>query len=571
MKTVALIAVSKSRGQLGHPRSLDDRLGPCSVLEHTLRRVASIRDVQEVVLVAEDASSLDAPEAINGKPVLRHDAPHLGDAARARRRRVRRAWSTNAWRGGFRGATVWDELDPLQPLADAAESRGSDAALLLAADWCAVDPDLCAALIDRHAETPDAMPLCFSQAPPGLSGLVVASRLLRDLAQADRGFCEILAYNPKRPAVDPISQEFNVAVPAAVRATARRFIYDTPEAIARLRSLHDRLGDEAFVDADAGSLTDHARQIEVDAPQARFTHLPPVLEIELTPRRRACGPVTPQASIDPARNDFALHHFDRLAEDLAGRAVTLGGIGEPLLHPRWPEAIARCRQAGAAAVALQTDLLTDGDQTPDQLAGHILDADPDAVFVRLNAESAETYRQAMGVDRFAFVVEALQAVFAGRAERARTQGLSHACPLIVPTLTKTYDTTPEMEHFFERWWQLADHAVIHRFPQGGRGGRALAADQNPVPMDPPWREPDPWQFKHRLTVLSDGLVCLCHEDWLGRGAIGSLDEDRLHEVWRSFPDFDLPDDWRHDDSPFCPRCFGFASLHAAPSRAAVSV
>ncbi|MEM1445565.1 MAG: SPASM domain-containing protein [Planctomycetota bacterium] len=469
----------------------------------------------------------------------------------------------NAWRGGFRGATVWDELGPITTFAKTSRSVGTEAALLVGADWCVVDSTLCDRLLQTHHETPDAMPLCFSQAPPGLSGLVVSTKLLEDLAQANRCFADVLAYNPARPAVDPISQEFNVAIPAEVRATARRFIYDTPEAMARLRSLVETRGEKEFCAADAETITTVSRQLEQANAEARLQHLPPICDVELTTRRVADGPITPQHYVDLDRKPMPLNHIERLADSLAGHAVTLGGIGEPLLHPDWPKAICIFREANAAAVALQTDLLVDDDRQPAEVAEAILDAEPDVVFVRLNAETAEVYAEAMGVDRFSFALATLQALFTGRAERAKREGATQALPLLVPTLTKTQTTVSSMEHFFERWWQLADHVVIHRAPQGGRGSYALAEDHNPVPMDPPWRVPDPLQYKHRLTVLSDGRVSLCHEDWLGRGTIGDLADGSLAELWHRFPQRAIDPDWRHDNSPWCPRCFGFAALHDA--------
>jgi hypothetical protein len=566
-KLVALVLVRPDAGQLGHPRKLDHLLADDTVLHHTLRRVSAIPGIDEVHCVGHDGDDTTWAASIRQAfpdivvPTDPDDADgSTSDGGGARRRRVRRAWSTAAWRGGFRGATVWDELTPLGVLLRAAERAEADAVLLVGGDWCVIDPNLCEALLQKHREAPEAMPLCFSQAPPGLSGLVVSTTLLRNVAASSIGFAELLAYNPRRPVLDPISQDFCLPVPPEVRGTARRFIFDTPDARRRLNRIADDLGNAAFADADATTITAacraHALPSLREGPGGGESgEWPPILEIELTPQRIARGPVTPQhdATFDRAPLDLAL--LRNIGENLAGRAVTLGGIGEPLLHPRWAEAVTICRDAGAAAVALQTDLLTENENEPEALAEAIVAADPDAVFVRLNAETAATYAEAMGVDRFAEVLGTLQALFRGRAARIDGEAMF---PLIVPALTKTVTTTPEMDVFFERWWQLADHVVLHRFPQGGRGPRALAPDRNPVPMDPPWRTPDPGQRKHRLTVLSDGRVTLCHEDWHGRAALGDLHEQTLDHIWRTgFERLSLEAS-RHDDSPFCPRCFGYA-------------
>ncbi len=130
---------------------------------------------------------------------------------------------------------------------------------------------------------------------------------------------------------------------------------------------------------------------------------------------------------------------------------------------------------------------------------------------------------------------------------------------VIPLLAKTIGNVADMEAFFERWWQLADHAVIDRFPTGGTGNFALAADASPVPMDPPWTPPRPTQAKRRLTVLADGTPCLCHQDWRGRAALGGP-EASLAERW-SLAHLPAADPaWGPDDSPVCRRCFDFLTL-----------
>ena len=85
-------------------------------------------------------------------------------------------------------------------------------------------------------------------------------------------------------------------------------------------------------------------------------------------------------------------------------------------------------------------------------------------------------------------------------------------------------------------------------------GRGLIPDLSPVPMEvpqPPEAKQRPVPPKQRLTVLSDGKVCLCGEDWLGRLALGSLNDQGLADLWRSAASLA---DVSGGNSCICPRC-----------------
>ncbi len=561
MNTAALVIANPDAGQLGHARRLDAPLGDDTVLGATLRRVARTPGLTRVLVLHPEnrpipelsGTGIDRPVEPVAIP------PDAWNDANTRRRAIRRAWTLDGWRGGFRGATVWDELTPTAPLAEVAAAHGIDAALILGADWPMIDPALCSELLAIHRSAPDNMKLCFSQAPPGLCGVVVAASLLHDMANTGHDFASLLAYNPRRPALDPIGLEFNAAVPPSVRDTARRFIFDTPEAQRRITCIFEQLGTD-HVTADAFAVTETVRRHESARPAPCFESLPPQIVVELTPRRLTTGPSTPGHHADIEREDLPFDVFTDLAPQLRGRTVTLGGVGDPRLHPRWTDAVSGLKDAGALVVALETDLLAHSEETPEALAEQILAGAPDVVFVRLHAETAETHAKETGTQAFAQVLQTLQRLFNHPADQR---------PAIVPMLAKTDVTTPELETFFERWWQLADHAVIQRFSTGGTGDFALAPDRNPVPMDPPWAEPDPFQRKQRLTVWSNGDVSLCHQDWFGRAALGNVRDASLLELWRRVPTLNLDPAWSPDHSPMCRRCFDFATIHATQRDAVV--
>ncbi len=572
MSVMALVIADAERGRLGDARPLEAPLAGRSVLEHTLRRVARVERVSRAVVIHPPGQSpLQGLEVEGlGKPVetMAHDDA-AGDSYTARLRAARR-WAMSGWRGGLGGATAWDELLPASAWAAAMQRSDAKAALIVGGDWCAFDPGYADELLRRFLEAPDSMRLMFTQAPPGLGPIVLSRAVIEDLAEKRATLGAALAYNPRRPAIDPIGREVCLPIAATVRDTARRFIYDSPGSIRLLERVAARLG-RAFADADAQAITEAARAIEAEQPALVFDDLPDEVVLELTPRRLIASSTAPHTYAE-LRGDMSLDLAHKLLPQLRGKAVTFGGLGDATLHPHWPRLVEAACAAGVASLHIETDLLA-----PREELAALIDLPIDIVSVRLNADTAATYARVMGVDRFDEVMATLQWLFDRREARGATAkpdsqkpaphtyaGLEAqlpgaGVPWIVPRLVKTAETLPDLEHFFERWMQVVGHAVIERPPTGGTGRCALVADRSPVPMDPPWKPPSIHQVKRRLTVLSDGTVTLCSQDWLGRAALGDANERPLLELWKSAPDAPL-DAYTVDHSPVCRRCHDWWSL-----------
>ena len=388
-----------------------------------------------------------------------------------------------------------------------------------------------------------------TQAPPGLGVLVVGRPLIEAMAASGATFGGALAYRPSRPALDPIGREVNLPIAAALRDTARRFIYDTPEAQHRLAAVADTLG-PGFATASADAVAAAARAAEGPAPPDAFDGLPEELVIELTTRRLARGPVTPQHHADLPDADLDADLALAVAAQCKDRLVTFGGLGDPVLHPRFAQTVRAAHDAGAAGIHVVTDLLG-----PENHDGLLTTLPLDVVSVRLNADTAATYSDLMGVDAFAEVMRRLQGVFDARPATDRASGL----PWVVPRLVKTTGNLTDLEGFFDRWMHHVGHAVIDRAPRGGCGAGALMPDLGPVPMDPPWTPPTPGQVKRRLHVRASGAVTLCADDWHGRAALGHAADAPLERLWAEVNRVPL-DGATPDDAPVCRRCLAWWRL-----------
>lgn len=549
MKTIALILIDPAQGCLGHEAQLGAILAGQPVLQHTIDRVTHIAGIDEVLLAVRGATDSAGAEdrvaqlgcaAPAGKKVryagwsLKPDEVIQGAMIAAGRK-----WSLTGWRGGIGGMTSYDELLPAGPVLRLLEQHDADAAVVVRGDWCVFDPALASEQLEVYRSAPESMKLVFSQAPPGLGALVVDRLVLEGLAQHRSTIAQLLCYNPEKPALDPISRDVCVAVPTVVRDRHRRFIYDTPRSAAHLQDIAGRLG-QSLRDADAEQIAACSLEVDSVCPERQLDRLPPYWTIELTPQRPAHGPITPQHHLPPGglpRKPMDTARAVDLVQQLGAQgdvSVMLGGLGDALEHDGWLKVVEAAHDAGVMGIGIETDLLCD-DATIEQLR----DAPVDAVSVRINADTAAVYEQLMGVDGFKTVLDNLQSLYApgSRYYRGARDGLGNSgggFGWIVPRLIKVADNLRDMETFFERWMRLAGWAVIDRFDTG----RGLIPDLGPVPMQPPrppGYAPPVHRQKRNLTVLSDGALALCGQDWLGRAALGNVADAKLIDLWRGTP------------------------------------
>jgi hypothetical protein len=496
------------------------------VIEYVLRRVARVGAVETMVVVQPAASHALAgiDLASIGKAVhsFAFDPAAMRDPHQSARIAGRK-WAMQSWRGGLGSATCYDELLPAGPLAAAMREHEADAALLLGADWVLVDPALCDAVIERHLWAPESMKMVFTQAPPGLAGIAMARDLVEHMADKRVGFGPMLGYLPSKPQADPIGLDVCVQVPPVVRSCVNRFAYDTPRSIAMI----DQIARRAFSHFDSID----AVAACAFAAEADHSHdfLPRQITLELTPERSVRGPITPQHYVDLQRPPIELSAARRIVEQLGDAGditLTLGGLGDALLHPDWLPVVEAARAAGVLGIAVETDMLVEPDALPALLGAPI-----DVLSVRLNADTAAMYERVMGADRFAQVTHHLQWLLTERHHRGALPEGDAGLPWIVPRLIKTADTLADMETFFDRWVHFSGHAVIEPAVTGRHHGMPLSPEQSPVLMAPP-RRIGCRQIERRMTILSDGTVSLCDQDWLGGDIIGDTAITPLIDIWR---------------------------------------
>lgn len=436
----AIVVVDHDHGSLGGQRDLSVMIRGKSMLARTIERLGHCSRLDSIVLLTSDAArtrSLLDGVALR-TPV--HVVASEECAGSSRRIRAARAWASTSWRSGLAGMTVFDELVDPGVAARALEQLGAKAALLVGADWALVDPALCDAVIERHAESPVHHRLVFSQAAPGLCGCVIDLALLREIAEGrSKGgpmasIGGLLAYNPRKPRADAIAKPICVTVDPTVRDLQRRCIADSASGLA----LCERYGDEAL---DAAAL---ARRIGEDESVMSAREL--TLRLD-----------------DSTSSEMVANHIGQASSTFV---VTLDARGLNSMDRLGP-LVRSSRAAGALYVHVRVDP-RDGDAD----AAAVLDAAPDVVSVDLHADSADAFRIVTGRDGYATSLRALESLANSSRQRPFDEQM-----WIVPRLTKRDAVYGDVESFVDKWTLVFGHASIDPY-----NGAPASERIQPMPM-----------------------------------------------------------------------------------------
>lgn len=215
---------------------------------------------------------------------------------------------------------------------------------------------------------------------------------------------------------------------------------------------------------------------------------------------------------------MGLAWFEKIVTDCAAFddiCITIGGFGEPLVHPDLQGMIETAKKAGILGVNIETDgLALEG-----ELSEALAESAADVISVYVDANSRELYEQVKGQDRFEQVERNLEAFIDKVSDRG---------PMVIPHLVKTRETMAEMEEFYGRWLDRCGAAVI----VGYNDYAGQIEDKAVMDMCPPQRYPCSRLYR-TLTILADGNATICSQDFTGQQIIGNVEERSVSELWQS--------------------------------------
>jgi len=513
MKVIATIEADFRESPLGTTSRLGESLCGETVLRRTVKRLLAAERMTSVHVITDPKQRSEA-EAALGDLDVHFEVHEAGPAPWQSYIRSARKWALDGWRGGLSDSTVFDESTHIWVLNALAKREKVDGVVPIPAAAALIDPKLLDEMIDHFETVRHEMRLTFTQSAPGLSASIYMPELLSNMVELGQPPGRMIAYSPNEPRIDLLTKPCFYPVDDVIAHAHGRCIADTQRTFDRMSWMCDELSNGDAIDAAAVSrwLMDHYWDDVHSLPgevEIELTTDDPLPESTLRPRGQAVGRRGP---IEPAL-------FGRLVEELAQRddvRVVLGGFGDPLMHPQWPELIERCRSAGIYGIAVRTPAVHLDERAAEILAEHRVDV----LNVMIDAHSAETYRRVHQADHFDRVTTNLEHVFEWHKRLGQPQ------PIVVCEMLKAHETIDEMEAFYDHWLRRTGTGVIAGPSHYSRRWPDLAV----MSMAPPTRFPCARVF-HRAMVLADGRVTVCDQDFQGEHAVGSLTQNALHELW----------------------------------------
>jgi hypothetical protein len=432
-----------------------------------------------------------------------------------------RKWSLDGWRGGLGGTTSFDEYTNAAAIAHILASARADAVLSVPPAAPVFDPSLADRMLKHHQETKNDSRLTFTQAPPGVTGVVLDTALVKELARDGIPLGWVFSYKPDAPQRDLAFQPCCFDIPLELRYAAGRLVGDTDRSMERLAACLD-----SPEPLDATGL---GRWLS-DWEQRTTERLPHEVELELTTLdpypnsmlRLRGHRIDQRGPIDPVVVARIVSEITQYDDAL----LVLGGFGDPRHHPQFREITAAIRAASRTdrplfGLAVRTAAVDLTDEDIDTLITEAVDV----LDVTLDAWTPELYARLQSPQAPAAADLAAVRQRLDRLAQAQQQRQSCA-PIIVPEMAKTRDNVHELDDFHDGWLRRTG-AVLISGPSHCAGQHE---DRSVMNMAPSPRTPCR-RIRSRCMVLANGQVTMCDRDANGRHALGHLGDQSLEAIW----------------------------------------
>lgn len=513
---------------LGQRSKLQEDFAGRPLLRQTLQRVCRSQKSGQKIVYCRPEQAAKVKTILAGLDVevqpTEFQQPKWWPGLQASRR-----WAAECWRGGMLGVCAFDEATLPFVLAELAQKLGVPAVMSVDPHSAWVDPEILDRQIEQYQAHRDEYRFSFTQAPPGLAGMIADRELLEKLPRANKIAGTLIGYQPASPQIDLISRPCNLSLDPAIIQTGIRFICDTHRTLALGRQLARTLDPlTATIDQVTAEARRLAESLLVEAPRE--------LEIELVtgwPWPKGYRP-TPDRARGPLDPELIVSRVAELAARYDDLLVYLGGFGDPAAHPQLEAIVTGLQKAGVWSIGMQTTALGDPASAEKLVALPI-----DVLTLLIEVPQRDLYARIMGTDAFEQVMGNIERIMATIQTQLRPT------PLLAPAMLKTAETMELMDEFFDGWFQKVGWAIVHGYSDYAGQIPDLAVNAMAGPKRKPCR-----QLSRRMMILADGQVAPCDQDFNGRLPVASLRERSLEEIWQSSPLRDLRES--HRAGNFCP-------------------
>ena len=438
-------------------------------LSLTLTRLLRCRRARGICVLAESSQRA----RLAGGAAASDPRVHVVTTPRDPRRyapevlRAFRSLSAHSWRGG--PLSVFDELVDPGMLADVLQASGATAGLMVASDWCLVDPDACDRLIERYHEDTRGHRIAFCQGAPGLAGYILSADIAAQhnrnahTAGIHASMGGMLAYVPVVAMADFIAKSMCVQVSPVARDLPLRCIGDTTE---QARQLCDALI-AAGLDPATAEGQELARVLTRDqlaCPPEGPRHLTITLSGTERDARR----------MDEALASDLIDEFGRLTrESRVGGPATLTLIDPFFDQPATLDLLRRARTFTHVCVHLRSTFARD---TLD-VSALIPPGGPalaDVISLDLIADSPDLHARLLpeaGASGFLRSRTALSVLLAARREPEGSPARGVQVPFVLPRLTRRDEVYAQVEAVVDSSIMLAGWCVLDPMPSAPASAR----------------------------------------------------------------------------------------------------
>ncbi len=432
-------------GPIGLPSKLTYDVGGIAVFRRTLGRVFKCKNVSSVVVYCKPEQKERIEKLSSGFNVdiraIDFVIPGWWPGLQAARK-----WALHSWRGGLLGTCAFDEDILAHVLCPISESLGVDSLMIIPAHSCLVDPDIIDRQIEQYIQNKEDWKFNFTQAPPGLSGIILHVDVLEQLKTKSKFVGQVVSYHPSSARPDLISKPCNTPIDISVVKTPVRFTCDTKRALELANALSDKIN---LSDASAEEIASATKSYFLDV----VNRYPKDIELEIFrgwPWPKGLRP-HPDGQKGVADVSSRIEEIAEISKNVDDLTVFLGGLGEPMNNPDVEDIILQLREAGVWGIGLHTTCLYDSGLA-EKLAGF----DLDVINVLIDVPKADLYFEIMGIDAYSDVINNLKVII------QTIQNLHRPRPLVIPEMIKSEQTLELMDSFYDSWFKSVGWAIIRK-------------------------------------------------------------------------------------------------------------
>jgi len=246
---------------------------------------------------------------------------------------------------------------------------------------------------------------------------------------------------------------------------------------------------------------------------------PDEVDIEITSVCDADCIMCPRRAMQRRQGAMDLDLFKKIVDEslaLGVRGLALNGYGEISTLKNYREYLDYIRRKSQSVrIVINTNAM----RMREEMARAYIESGVNLVNVTIDGATAETFENVRRHLKLSQVEENTRRLI----ELRNASGKRY--PMVRVSIIDMPQTHDEIPAFLKKWEGVAD--------QVGVGGFSTRLDSVPIPMKERqrWEETPCWLLWNAMSILVDGTIALCCDDWDAMSPMGNVAESSMKELW----------------------------------------